>query len=373
MPPRVLLVDHASALGGAEHSLLLLLKHLNRDRFQPLLACNRGPLAEAAAALDVPVIPVEMPRIRSEMLGPLRLLRGGLALATIIRRQVVDLVHSNVMRASFYAALAATLSRRPLLWHVRDIHPPTEGWYTRLMCRLAVQVIAISQAAAAPLPGPAKVTVVYNGVDLEDFPLGLDRVAVRAELGLPADAPIAGIVGRLRPWKGQERFLRVAAMVARQLPKARFLVVGGVIFAGSEAYETRLRQLAVELGLAGRVIFTGQREDLPRILAALDVLVHCADAEPFGRVLIEGMAARRPVVAFADGGVPEIVTDGETGLLVGPGDIEGMAEAVMSLLVDPDRRHGMGAAGRRRVETHFDARQTAHAVEGVYDEVLSKR
>jgi len=143
---RVLYVDHAEALGGAEHSLLLLLKHLDRERFQPLLACNHGPLAEAAAALDVPVFPVEMPRIRGEPLGPVRLLRGGLALSNIIRRQRVDIVHSNVMRASFYAALAAKLSGRPLVWHVRDIHRPSERWYTRLMCRLARRVIAISQA-----------------------------------------------------------------------------------------------------------------------------------------------------------------------------------------------------------------------------------
>jgi glycosyltransferase involved in cell wall biosynthesis len=367
---RVLLVDHAEPLGGAERSLLLLLKHLDRQRFQPLLACNHGPLAEAAAAMIMDVIPVEMPRIRGEPLGPLRVLRGGLALAAVIRRQRVDIVHSNVMRASFYAALAAKLSRRPLVWHVRDIHPPSERWYTRLMCRLARRVIAISQAVAAPLPCPAKAAVVYNGLDLEEYPTGLDGDAARAELGLPANAPLAAIVGRLRAWKGQERFLRAAAMVAQQLPQARFLVIGGSIFAGGEAYEVGLRQLAAELGLAERVIFTGHREDLPRLLAALDVLVHCSDAEPFGRVLIEGMAARRPVVAFADGAVPEIVLHGETGLLVEPGDARALVAAMIELLSDRERARRLGAAGRARVERHFTAAQTAHAIEAVYDLAL---
>jgi len=363
----VLFVDHAEALGGAEHSLRLLLKHLDRHRFQPLLACNPGPLVGTAAALDVPVIPVEMARIRGEVLGPLRLLRGSQALAHLIRRQRVDIVHSNVMRASFYAALAATLAGRPLVWHVRDIHPPSERGYTRLMCRQARRVIAISQAVAAMLPCPDKVTVVYNGLDLEEYPPDLDGDAARAELGLPSGAPVAGIVGRLQPWKGQERFLRAAALVIQHLPEARFLVVGGAIFGNGAAYEARLRQLAADLGLGERAIFTGHREDLPPLLAALDVLVHCSDAEPFGRVLIEGMAARRPVVACADGAVPEIVRHDETGLLVPPGDEQALAAAIVELLSHPERRQRMGAAGRRRVEQHFTAAQTARAIEAVYD------
>lgn len=362
----VLFVDHAEALGGAEHSLLLLLRHLDRSRFRPLLACNRGPLAEAATALDVPVILVEMPRIRGEALGPLRLLRGSQALARLIRRQQVDIVHSNVMRASFYAALAARLTGRPLVWHVRDIHPPSERWYTRLMCRLATRVIAISQAVAAALPCPHKVTIIYNGLDLEEYPPELERAVVRAELGLPLDAPVAGIVGRLQAWKGQERFLRAAAEVAKRLPQARFLVVGGAIFGDGEAYAAGLRHLATDLGLGERVIFTGHRQDLPRLLAALDVLVHCAEAEPFGRVLIEGMAARRPVVAFADGAVPEIVRHEETGLLVPPGDEPALAAAMVELLGDAQRRQRMGVAGRHRVEQHFTAAQTARAIEAIY-------
>lgn len=362
----VLFVDHAEALGGAEHSLLLLLRHLDRSRFRPLLACNRGPLAEAATALDVPVILVEMPRIRGEALGPLRLLRGSQALARLIRRQQVDIVHSNVMRASFYAALAVRLTGRPLVWHVRDIHPPSERWYTRLMCRLATRVIAISQAVAAALPCPHKVTIIYNGLDLEEYPPELEGAVVRAELGLPLDAPVAGIVGRLQAWKGQERFLRAAAEVAKRLPQARFLVVGGAIFGDGEAYAAGLRHLATDLGLGERVIFTGHRQDLPRLLAALDVLVHCAEAEPFGRVLIEGMAARRPVVAFADGAVPEIVRHEETGLLVPPGDEPALAAAMVELLGDAQRRQRMGVAGRHRVEQHFTAAQTARAIEAIY-------
>ena len=370
---RVLYVDHASALGGAERSLLLLLKHLDRQRFQPLLACNPGPLADAVSSLDVPVFPIEMPRIRGEASGLMHLIRGSLTLSRIIRRQRVDILHSNVMRSSFFAAVAALLTGRPLVWHVRDIHPPSERWYTRLMCRLSDQGVAISGAVAASLPCPAHATVIHNGLDLDEYPPDFDAAAVRGELAIPSETPLAGMVGRLRPWKGQDRFLRAAAMVAQSMPQARFLIVGGAIFAGGEAYDMRLRQLAAELDLVERVVFTGQREDLPRLLSAMDVLVHCSDAEPFGRVLIEGMAASLPVVAYADGAVPEIVTHDKTGILVPPGDESALARAILELLRDPHRRREMGAAGRHRVQNHFTASQTTRGLENVYTHVLSSR
>jgi len=366
-PRSILYLDHATALGGAERSLLLLLKHLDRERFQPLLACNSGPLAEAAAALAVPVFRLQMPKLRGDARGPLHLLRASLSLAGIIRREGVDIVHSNAMRASFYAALAATLTARPLVWHVRDIHPPAERWYTRLMCRRARRIIAISHIVAASLPCRSKVSVVHNGLDLDIYGPAPDWTTVRSELGLGNDMLVAGIVGRLRPWKGQECFLRASATVAQQIPRARFLVVGGAIFDGGDAYESQLHQLTADLGLTERVLFTGHREDLPRVLPALDLLVHCSDAEPFGRVLIESMAASRPVVAFDDGGVPEVVVRNDTGLLVPPGDEDALAAAIIELLCDRKRRLQMGNAGRQRVEQHFTAAQTARGIEAVYE------
>lgn len=372
-PTSILFLDHASALGGAEQSLLLLLRYLDRQRFRPLLACNPGPLADAARGLGVPTLPVTMPKLRGNPAALRELTRGSLALAQYIRRERVALIHSNVMRASFYALLAARLTGRPLIWHVRDIHAPGQPggtWYPRLMCRLSNRVITISRAVAAALPCCTSARIIYNGVDLSAFDPHLDGAAVRAELGIVHAIPLVGILGRVQPWKGQADFLRAAALVAQTHPAAHFIVIGDTIFATERDYLQELRELAHDLGITDRVTFTGYRHDIPRLLAALDLLVHCSQAEPFGRVLIEAMAMARPIVAYADGGVPEIVLDGETGRLVPPGDTTALAHAIVDLLDHPEQADAMGQAGRSRVTMHFDAHQTARAIEKIYESLL---
>jgi glycosyltransferase involved in cell wall biosynthesis len=366
----LLFLDHASALGGAEHSLLSLLAHLDRGRWQPHLACTGGPLAERATALGVPVHVVPMPSLRGKPSAPWRLTRGSFAVARIVRREGVALLHSNVMRASFYAAAAARLTGRPLVWHVRDIF--RDGWYVRLMCRLSTRVIAVSQAAAAPVPCARKTAIVPNGLDPSRFDPGLDGRPLRAELQIDGDVPLIGCIGWLQDWKGQDRVLQAAALVVRQRPDARFLVVGASAFEAGRDHLGALRTLAWQLGLADRVIFTGHRDDIPQVLAGLDLLVHGGRAEPFGRVLIEAMAMARPVVAFADGGVPEVVIDGQTGRLAPPGNVEALAEAVLDLLADADHRRRLGQQARSRVLSHFDARQLTRRVEAEFESVLQK-
>ncbi|NLG50318.1 MAG: glycosyltransferase [Chloroflexi bacterium] len=369
---RILFVDHAEALGGAERSLLLLLEHLDRTRFQPVLACNSGPLADAARGLGVQVEPVPMPRLRREAAAPMRLWQGTRALIRLVRRERIDLVHSNVMRASFYASLAAWLTGRPLIWHVRDVFAP--GAYVRWMDHRAAVIIAISEATANPLPPGKLIHLIPNGVDVAEFDLPLGtRERVRRELQLEAAAPVVGLVGRLRPWKGQRDFLRAMALVRERHPQARFLVVGGSIFGGDEGYRAELEALARELGLGEAALFTGQREDLPALLSALDVLVHCSvEPEPFGRVMIEGMAARLPVVAYRHGGAGEIVVDQETGLLVPPGDVQALGQAVAALLADPVQAERLGLAGRRRVEERYDVRPLTRRVEHVFASIAQK-
>ena len=356
-------VDHAPAMGGAEHSLLLLLKHLDRTRFQPLLACNPGPLAEAARACGVAVYQVPMPRLRREWAAPWRLAGGVRALACLIRRERVDLVQCNVMRASFYAALAAQITGRPLVWHVRDILAP--GAYVRWMARRSALVIAVSRAAARPLPKDALVEVVSNGVDVAAYARQPEAGrSLRRAWGVPETCPLVGLVGRLEPWKGQADFMRAMALVSRFYPTARYALVGGTIFGGGDAYRNELEILARELGLSECLVMAGQREDLPAVYSALDVLVHCSvEPEPFGRVMIEGMAAGLPLVAYDTGGASEIVLPGETGLLVPPRDTQALAKGVMALLADPAHARQLGKAGHRRAQQVYDVRALTRQIE----------
>jgi len=186
---------------------------------------------------------------------------------------------------------------------------------------------------------------------------------------LGADTPLVGMIAHLTPWKGHEDFLLIARAVSDAVPAARFVVVGGSIYEteGHTGYAESLRRRAADLGLAERVFFLGARDDVPKVLAALDVLVHCPTApEPFGRALAEAMAAARPVVAANCGGIPEFVRDGEDGYLVAPRDIAGFAKAIVRLLSDRELRHRFGVAGRSRAAALFSPQAHAERVVAAY-------
>lgn len=371
----ILYTDHGEGLGGAEHSLLILMRHLKRDRFFPVLACEKGSLAQAARALAIEVCETSFPRLRGYPLALLRLWRGGWALASLAQRHRAALLHSNTMRASFSTALASLLAGRPMIWHARDLYGPGHiggRWYPHLMSHLAHTVIANSHAVARTIPR-SDVHVIHNGIEVERFHSQMTPAAARAQLGLPETDVLIGTVGRMQPWKGHHIFLQVAQHISQRLPEARFLIVGGRVFAADADYEQRLRNLARELGIAPYVFFAGHQPDVAPWLAAMNVFVHCSAAEPFGLVLVEAMAAGRPVVAFADGGVPEIVLDGETGMLIAPGDVPHMAEAVTKLAFNQDLARRMGQAGRKRAEMTFSAARYVRQIEELYEEILARR
>lgn len=376
---RVLAVDHAPALGGAERSLLLLLRHLDRDRWQPHLACVGGPLAEEAAALGVPVHVVRLPRLRRSPRAPLVWLSAALALARLARQIDAALLVANTVRAAAVAGPAARLAGVPFVWHMRDFwlsevrpgHPWADRLGKRLLCAAASRVIANSHATAIHLPCRDKVAVVYNGVEVEQYDPAADGSSFRQQRGIPSDALLVGTVGRLRPWKGQDRLLRALARVRDPMPEVWGLVVGGSPFDVRDDYPEYLRGLAADLGLGERVLFTGQVADPGPALAAMDLFVHPGDPEPFGLVNVEAMAMARPVVAFEHGALPEIVVGGETGLLVPPDDETALAQAIVTLLQEPARREAMGRAGRERAEKRFTAQRMSAEVAAVFGDVLT--
>jgi glycosyltransferase involved in cell wall biosynthesis len=349
---RVLLVDHARGLGGAERSLLELLRALPAS-VEPTLATRHGALYDAAAELGIPLRVARLERLRS-WAGPARLLAGASDLNLIARDTRADVVHANVYRAALYTSFVPA-ARGRMVWHVRDIHERKAG--PRWLCRRATAVVANSEASRAALPCHERSTVVPN-------PIRQVAAAARsrADLGLPDGGPLVVNVGRLRPWKGQADFLQAAALV--QAP-AMFAVVGGRLFADGEAlgYPDELVDLAERLGLRERVTFTGQREDVADMWPHVALLVHTARAEPFGRAVAEAQRAGVPVVAYADGGTPEVVRHGETGLLVPPGDARAVAAAVDALLADGERRLAMGAAARAAAVRFDPAAHAARLVE----------
>jgi glycosyltransferase involved in cell wall biosynthesis len=384
---RVLFVNPGRAVGGAEESLLLLLEGLRAHGVEPAVAVfGGGPFQDRLSLLGVPTISVELPlRVRSA--GRYRLPRTSLSLlaslaagfptairlAVLARRTRADVIHTNGMKGHLLGGLAGRLVRVPGVCHLRDFLPagPTGRLFRQALQRLPQLVLAVSEAVAEsvrPVDGVTpRVVTLYDPLDIRRFHPGLPKARLREELGISPAIPLVGLVAHLTPWKGHELFLDIARAVVDTGRSAHFVVAGGPIYetSGHAGYADNLQRRASALGLANHVAFLGVRADVPEILAALDVLVHCPTApEPLGRVLVEAMAMGRPIVAARSGGIPEAVEDRVTGVLVEAGDRTGFVSAVLRLLGDPTLRERLGCSGRRHVEARFGV--TAH-VTGVLD------
>ncbi len=367
--PRTLFVTHSGVLGGAERSLLDLAEAWPAERRLFLLA--DGPVVAAARARGIPV--------ELEPLGALGAVKresgapGLGALADVARLSArvaavakgFDVIHANSQKGFVVAAAAGLLARRPVAWHLRDILSTRHFSATNIRAAVvlanarAAAVICNSEATAAAFRDaggrPALVHVVHNGLDPARFDAvrDADAAALRAELlgAAGSTAPfVLAVCARLAPWKGQHVVLAALDV----LPAVHAWIIGTALF-GEDAYARGLRDHAASLGVADRVRFLGEREDVAALMRAADAVVHSAvEAEPFGRVVVEGMLARRPVIAADGGGVREILRDGETGWLVKPGDPPALAAAVERLRALPSAaREAVVAAARADAETRF--------------------
>ncbi|MRR08908.1 glycosyltransferase family 1 protein [bacterium] len=388
---RVLFFDHVPFLGGAEQSLLDILRGLDRDRFEPvLLVTSPGPLAERARAMGIPVRSIDIPeavlrrkRYAIRFLSPrsfrdaLRLLPVVVRLALLCRRERIDVVHTNTLKAHLIGGLAGRLCGCRVVWHFRDIlvRPGLRRLIVWLSRCLSDRVIAISGAVKDQLGAgyPAgRVDVVYNAIDGEEvrrLAATGDARAVRRELGVPPGARLVGMVGQIARWKGQEHFVRAAALLAPRFPDAVFVLVGEVLFDEWE-YKTEVIRLIRELRMADRIILPGHHQDVLSHIGALAALAHCSvEPEPFGRIVIEAMALGVPVVAARGGAIDEIITDGKTGIMVPPGDARALAAALAMLLERSGRAAALGAAARDMIGQRFSMAAMVARINGVLEGV----
>lgn len=384
-PLRVLVVNQTAATSGAEHSLLTLLAALDPAQAEVTVASPVGLLSERVAELGLPHVPIHgteasfrlNPRTTPPELA--RLLRSSWQVARAARRIEADVVHANTTRAGLIAIGARSFGAPAPLVHVRDWAPPGRAadLVLGLTGRRAGAIVANSRHVAEQfgrLPDPPRgrraPRVIHNPVDLSRFsPAGHDRAAARAALGLPTGAPVAGVVGQLTPWKGQDDAIR--ALAACGLPEAHLVVAGSAKFAtaaarfDNQAYADGLAPLAAELGVADRTHLLGEVRDVPGVLAALDVLLVPSWEEAFGRVVVEGMAMGLPVIATSNGGPPEIINDGRSGFLLPPREPETWGSLVGTVLRDADKRARIGAAALDAAQD-FDPAHHAAAVLAVY-------
>lgn len=382
--PRVLFLDHAGVLGGAELYLLDVARAF-RDTGRVLLF-EGGPfedrLRDAGLSVEVCAAPAAFLNVKKSggWQTALQAIPGLVRLTRRVAREAraADVLFANSQKSMLVGGLAGTVVRRPVVWNLHDML--TADHFSDLNRQVAVtganalvdHVIVNSRATQSAFGQSGgrveDATVVYNGIDPEPFdgapPAELESLREALACG---DVPLLGVFGRLAPWKGQHVVLEALP----ELPEAHALFVGDTLFRGDEPYEQELKHTARELNVADRVHFLGFRNDVPRLMTTVDLVLHTSIApEPFGRVIVEGLLSGTPVIATRAGGPVEIVKEPETGLLVPPGDPAALADAVRTLLSNPERARSMGRAAQSYARRHFSVEQMQRNVKAVIDDVV---
>jgi glycosyltransferase involved in cell wall biosynthesis len=364
---RVLHLIKGLGRGGAEMLLVSASPYFDRERFHYEVAYLL-PWKDAVVG-----------DIRSAGL-PVHCLDGGRGagwlrrLRSLVQEREVDLVHSH----SPFAAVGARTMLGRAVKHVHTEHNVWTSyhratyWANLLTFPRNEHVFAVSEHVRVSIryPSPLRFLrmppreTLYHGLDPVAFARWGSPDGVREELGLAADAPVMGIVANFRPQKGHHDLFRATAEVRKVLPDVRLVVVG------QGPLEQQLRDHVNALGLEDTVLFTGQRDDVPRLVSAFDLFVLPSLFEGLAIALVEALALGKPAVVTQVGGLVEVVQHGKHGLVVQPGDHRGLAGAIVRLLQDPDLRRRLGEEGRRRA-ADFDIRRAVGRVEQVYQEVLA--
>jgi glycosyltransferase involved in cell wall biosynthesis len=377
-PIRIAFCHYTSDVcGGSDRSLLDLVTHLDRAKFSPFLVLKTGdPLASVyrEAGCTVAEIPFVPPRRALEWGKLLRFFAWFwphvFCVAWFMCRWRIDLVHVNTLN-NIQGSFAAKLALKPLVWHVRELVPQSraDALLRRLVACLATRVVANSPAVAETLRASGdRLRTILNGIDLCDYPEGAPTDPQRFEA-----EPLVACVGRQEPWKGQHVLVEALPALFETHPNTRVYFVGGGAV-NKPDYGPGLVARCEALGVAERVTFTGIRDDVPDILRQATILVlPSVTPEPFGRTLVEGMAAGCAVVATAAGGPLVIVEDQVSGVLVPPDDSKALAASLVALLDEPERMRRLGAAGQARARACFSLDRLVDEMADLFTDVYTIR
>lgn len=389
----VLFIQSQAGFGADALIHANIIRNLDRERFDVHVACTAGDGKVVPRSLqllrelpDLSVRPTHMvpglsgltlPATLRSLFGDGNFLKDFRDLCRYVKTNRIRVLHSgDHPRDCLYATLLGRMTQAKSIVHVHvkwaEHYSPLARWAVQ-NCDAVIGISAYVSGTVVGLGRPAAdVHTVLNGIDPTGWAPELDGASIRQELGVPLDAPLIASVSRLFSWKGQRELLRAFAVAKKTLPELRLLIVGADEPMPDQqgSFTDELKRLADDLGVRSHVVFTGQRSDVPRIMAACDVFTLPSFEEPFGLVFLEAMAMKRAVVALDNGGTPEVVEHGKAGLLSAPADISALANNIVTLLQNPELRAQMGAYGRRRVLDYFNARRMAADTADVYTRIL---
>lgn len=371
-------------LGGPQQRVLQVAKLLKEHGFSSIVAMPEGDktFADILDDADIPYYQVRNFKRLPRPSDPLAIMRWLsyfipciVSLVRLIRRNKVDIVHVNGIM-NVQVSLAAKLSEAKLVWHLNDVRNPKllKPILFPLLYFLPDRVATASEVVHKNYFGKGKnsannATILYPPVDTTKFHPGYNVEGIRSELRLKGQDKIVGTVGNINPAKGYEYFFSAAKLVKQAFPEVKFLIVGKRLET-QEKYWQRLHTLIVDLEIEDDIILAGYRADIPQVTNAMDIFVLASVLEAAPIVVLEAMACAKPVIATGVGGVPELVIDGETGILVPPKQPEAIAKAVLYLLNHPKKAGEMGLKGRQRVTDHFSLEMCAQRHEEIYNMVL---
>ncbi|MCX5725374.1 MAG: glycosyltransferase family 4 protein [Nitrospirae bacterium] len=370
MARRILYVHGIGAIGGAERDLLALLKSLDRDKWEPYVVCpGTGPLLDQLQVLAVPTHGLTLPPWR-KFLSFFQRRSAVRRLRDLVTHLDPAMIHVNdiwwvphTLRAVRYNPASV-----PIVAHVRQEIEPAK--VRRYGLDRVDAVVAISRQVEQSLivggVSANRVRTLYSGIDFSGTQPQTDGQVIRQRAGIPSGAILLGTVANLFPRKGYEVMLRALPAIIHAVPTAHYMIVGS----DENHYADRLMKLAQELKFAEHVHMVGCQDAVHPFLASLDLYVHPALMEGFGIAVVEAMAMGKAVVATTTGGLPEVVEQGETGLLVPPGDAESLSATVIALLEDKVRREQMGRNGMVRAQERFSLAASVMQMEQLYGEVV---
>lgn len=389
-PQNVLVVHNNNDLYGGDKVLLELLGRMDRKRFVPLVVLptdtrhiHRFSPELDKLGIEYRFLPLGV--LRRRYFKPWRLPRFGFevlagtrALLKIIKEKNIAIVHTNT-NTILASALAARIAGLPHIWSVHELvlDPAlVRSSLHFLIPRLSTKVVTVSRAVRDHMLKDApqyadRFEFILGAIDVQPFLNATGRARMRKEWGVADDELLVGMAGRVTRWKGQSVFAEMAKLVLERYPKVKLAAVGGV-FDTEIFYMENFKAQVRTLGIERNFIIQDFRADMPDVFAAFDVFVLPSTLpEPFGLVVLEAMAAGKPVVATAPGGPSETVVEGETGYLVKPSDPQNTAAAVEELLADPVKRERMGSAGKKRACEVFALPRYVKEFEDLYTKLTT--
>jgi glycosyltransferase involved in cell wall biosynthesis len=370
----ILFVSAEGHVGGAEKSLLLLLKHL-KSHFAVSLACpTTGSLLPEAAKMNIPCHPFADGCCRGkDLVWAMWLLRAVLSLRRIIGHKRPVIIHANNLQALIICIFPARIARIPLIWHVRDL--PRRRHLILTCSRLCTRIIAVSNSIKRALiragVNGRLITVIHNGVDTDNLHFGYVGTTSSEAPELCREFFVFANIGQFVRWKRQLLFVEAAEMVAKLCSNAKFLMVGDDVFDRDKTYKEEVLARIAHSAAGNKMRWLGWHENMEEVWSTIDCLVHTADTEPFGRVILEAMAHRIPVISVNGGGPSEIIRSGSTGILVEPENPTQLSEAMIRMINDRTGREKLAAEAFQRVCSHFTSEQTAQRVKDLYVELLA--